>query len=173
MIDHVFIESLYENQVCTQIALVRTDRKGKHCAAYSEMIDLQGRNGAPFAEVIDEITRQILSPKFDENYIVVTYKFDKRQTVLRDLLRQSWIYMTNLAWPLAYAGMVSSLSLDSISKYNGVINQAPSTAKGNVVAIMEAYWTMMRRFKTALSVEEGARQFGGDTLEEIRKTFGF
>ena len=172
MIDHIFFEATYSAKECTEVAAVRTGRKGQHFEAFSEKVKTSRLEGITLEETLRDLKRRVCSEKYAEDYVVVALKpFEEAR--FKPLFTGNWLYLTQLAWPLAFSGLIPSLTLDSIAKYHSIANKGPGSATGNVVAIMETYWQMMRRYKTSLSAEESIRSFGGNTLEDIRKTLGF
>jgi hypothetical protein len=169
--DHIFLDSIHDGSECADLAVVRTDRKGKVIATYSEKLKTKSFMGVALADALLVMQDAILSPKFDENFMCVSHKPQRR--VIREPFGESWITLSTLAWPLAFSGLIPSITLDSIAKHYGVTNKAPKTAQGNVVALHETYWQMMRRYKTALTAEDSLRGFGGDALEKLRRELGF
>jgi hypothetical protein len=169
--DHIFLDTVFENNECVDLAVVRTDRKGKVIATYSEKLRTKAWAGVPLTDALHVMKDAILSPRFDETFMGVSHKPQRK--VIREPFGESWITLSTLAWPLAFSGLIPSVALDSIAKYHGIVNKAPKTAQGNVVALHETYWQMMRRYKTALTAEDSLRGFGGDALEKLRRELGF
>jgi hypothetical protein len=172
MIDHIFFEALYDGKEVTEIAAVRTNRKGVHFEAFSEKVKTRHLEGTLLSTALSMMTKRLLDEKYSEDYIVVAFR-EPKVIELQKALPKAWITLSNLAWPLAYSGLISSITLDSVSKHHGVVNKHANTAEGNVVTIMDTYWNMMRRYKTALSAEDGLRSAAGQGFEELRRKFGF
>lgn len=173
MIDHIFFEPLIENREVVEIAAVRTNRKGVHFEAFSEKVKTKHLEGTPLEDAIVMMTKRVLNEKYSDDYVVVVYKVPPTHNDFHKYLPKAWISLATLAWPLAYGGMIPSLTLDAISKYHGIVNKASGTAEGNVVTIMDTYWQLMRRYKTALTAEEGLRSVAGDGVEGFRRILGF
>lgn len=174
MIDHIFFEAVYEGKDCIEIAAVRTGRKGQHFEAFSEKVKGAGLEGISLDEALRDLKRRVLKETYDENYVVVGLKpFSEPRFNTKVLFTGNWLFLAQLAWPLVFSGLLPALTLDSIGKYHGVMNKSPGTATGNVVALMESYWQLMRRYKTSLTAEETVRSYGGSALEELRKSLGF
>ena len=173
MIDHIFFEALYEDNECGQIAAVRTNRKGEHVEAFEEQIKTKTMEGVSLEETMTRLKKQLLNEKYAEDYVVICLSPPKDINVFKKTLTKSWMSLKHLAWPLSYSGMIRELSLDSISKHHGIVNKRPTEATGNVVAILETYWQMMRRYKTALVAEDRLREIGGQSFESLRRGLGF
>lgn len=173
MIDHIFFEAVYEGKDCIEIAAVRTGRKGQHFEAFSEKVKTPSLEGILLDDALRDLKRRVLKETYDKNYVVVGLKPFEEPRFGKPLFSGNWLYLAQLSWPLVFSGLLPALTLDSIGKYHGIMNKSPGTATGNVVAVMESYWQLMRRYKTALTAEEAVRGYGGSALEELRKSLGF
>lgn len=177
MIDHIFFDAVVEEDRITELAAIRTNRKGDLVlASYSDPIKKDDETnvlGVSLDVAMKSLKEIILSKKFDSTYIVVGFSHPKVEAErFRKVLDGGWLYLSHLAWPMVSAQLIPSLSLESIAKSHGVFNAASGTAAGNVSCIANTYWRMMRRYKTALAAEEAARKLGGNTLESIRDFIG-
>ncbi len=197
--DHVFIELVLSDPSPNQgvilgLAAVRTDKKGKVLAAFSERVKATGKGGVIDAEMDEEsewkydhafkdvwkgLTRCILDDGFDSSFIVVARYADLYRRFLREALdnkepfpKKAWLDIIQLSWPLAYNDMVSDRSFDTLCKHLDVENLAPDTATGNSTALVAAYWKLMSRYKLALLGEETVRGIGGEPLAKLRNWIG-
>jgi hypothetical protein len=179
-LDHVFIElGLSEDNIAaasvTGMAAVRTDRKGKVLAAYSEACSIRGLDDIDIESVYGKVNDRLLRP-YAEAYVVVaqhaqTYKGILGGSCFRG---RAWLDIAQLAWPLGYCGMIHDRNLDTLAKYLGCKSKgAGGTMSGNCETLVRVYWTMMNRYRAALLAEEVIRDIGGDTLARFRKFVGF
>jgi len=183
-----------------EMAAIRTDRRGNILATTSDKIkptkpvdDDAARvngynpeaweNAATFPEAMATMRSVLLSPMFDEKFVVVAHFADFDRSFLSNACaeykepepfeKRAWICTGALAWPLVYSDMISSRSLESLCKHFGIRNPAAHTASGDATATMNVYWAMMRRYSTSLKGEEFARDIGGKTFKTVRDMLGF
>jgi len=187
--DHVFVDLAVthakpEDGEIVGIAVVRTDKKGKVLAAFSERVasaESPTFGDPDFDTVIRDMKRSILNDTFDSSYIVIAAHADTDRAYLREYTddkpevfpRRGWLDILALSWPLCYNDMISDRSFESLCRHFKVENTAPNTATGNCEALVRVYWAMMKRYKTALGGEEILREIGGTPLENVRKLVGF
>jgi DNA polymerase III epsilon subunit-like protein len=177
MLDHVFVDAKTRDG-STDVAIIRTDRKGTVRVSYSDKVTAT----LPFGVIANSIRNVILANHFSEKFIVVAHFADVDRSVLRketdaiaskELFEgRGWIDTSQMSWPLVYSGLLPNRTLDSVSKYMGVVNEAPNTAQGDVHTVMRLYWEMMRRYKTALTAEDAIRSVGGEKFDSLRKMVG-
>ena len=177
-LDHVFIElGLSENNIAvasvTGIAVVRTDRKGKVLAAYSEACSIRGLDDIDIETVYSKVESTLLKP-YSEPYVIIAqhahaYKGVLGSTCFRG---RAWLDIAQLAWPLGYCDMIPDRNLDTLAKYFNCATLSDGTMSGNCETLVRIYWAMMKRYKTSLLGEEVIRDIGGETLAGIRKFIG-
>jgi hypothetical protein len=180
-LDHVFIElGLSEDNIAaatvTGIAAVRTDRKGRVLAAYSESCSIRGLEEADIETVYANLSCALLTP-YPTQYVVISQHGNAYRGILPpECFRgKSWLDIAQLAWPLGYCDMISNRDLDTLCKHFGIkiAHDAEGSMSGNCEALVRAYWAMMQRYRTALIGEEAVRDFGGEALAGVRKFIGF
>jgi DNA polymerase III epsilon subunit-like protein len=181
------------------VAAIRCDRKGNVLATYADRVlpersvepEAANKNGyseeawrtaVSLHTALAGLRATIQHSRFEEKFVVVAHFADfdrafleaacKTAHVPQVLAGRAWICTGQLAWPLVASGLLSSRSLDSVSKYHGVVNTAPHTAMGDVVCLKDTYFEMMRRYKLALAGEDMLRTVGGPRLEAAKKWFG-
>ncbi len=184
-----------------EIAAIRADGDGTVITSYSDRVkptlpvspEAAAINGyteaawadaVPLSRAIATMRRVILSDNYEASYVVVAHfgeSYDrpmlrnacKRLGVPSLLEGRGWVDTGQMAWPMVLAGFIRSRSLECVSSYLGIQNQAPHTAKGDVTAAMSVYWEMMRRYKISLLTEQTVRTLGGEQFDSFRRMFGF
>jgi hypothetical protein len=180
-LDHVFIElGLSEDNpelaAVTGMAVVRTDRKGKVLAAYSDTAKHDGPV-APIDRLYERVRAEVLKP-YPASYVVVSQHAATYKRILGDRCfpERPWVDIAQLAWPLGYCDMISARDLDTLSKHFAVSGGeygTDGTMTGNCEILVRVYWAMMQRYRTALLGEEAVRDIGGEALASLRKFVGF
>jgi hypothetical protein len=200
MLDHIFVDvqtSMADPRKgeIISLAMVRTTSAGKPVASHSALIAPVGEvtakeydrekwiDAIPYGAAARAFENIILDGQFESKPIIVGHSADGHRAALRlaqdglgkaeFFAGRAWACTSHMAWPLVYAGIVPSRSLEAVAKYFGVVNKAPNTTQGNVVACLETYWAMMRRYRTALTAENFIDTMGGDTVKHFRSMFGF
>ena len=182
-----------------EAAAIRTDWEGNQLAAWCQKINpvspvseeaakVNGYNEKDWAEAVDFPTamRGFKSVIFENRpkFVMVAHEayFD-RLMLEENCLRVNeavplegyhrWICTRNLAWPLVYSGQVQSAKLTAIAEYYSVdfIDHKAHTATGDVQAMMQIYWKMMKRYSIAVEVEKGVKQIGGNVFANVMNFF--
>lgn len=178
-LDHVFLElALSDENIAiasvTGLAAVRTDRKGKVLAAYSESCEIRGLDSIDIDAVYQKVDSILLRP-YAEPYVVIAqhaqaYKGSLGLSVFRG---RTWLDIAQLAWPLGYCDMIPDRNLDTLAKHFGVyVKETSGTLSGDCESLCRVYWAMMKRYRMSLLGEEAIRDFGGEALAGIRKYIG-
>lgn len=183
-LDHIFVElglsedtprgKTESDYSVTGIAAVRTDRKGKVLAAYSESCSIRGLVPNDIESIYGNLSSALLLP-YPAQYVIIS----QHAATYRGLLDpayfrgKSWLDIAQLAWPLGYCDMISNRDLDTICKHFAIKIDSEGTMSGNCEALVRAYWAMMQRYRTALLSEEAIRDYGGEALAGLRKYIGF
>lgn len=178
-LDHVFLElALSDENIAiasvTGLAAVRTDRKGKVSAAYSETCAIRGLDSIDIEAVYQKVDSILLRP-YPEPYVIIAqhaqaYKGLLGPSVFRG---RAWLDIAQLAWPLGYCDMIPDRNLDTLAKHFGLrVKETEGTLSGNCESLCRVYWAMMNRYRTSLLGEEALRDFGGEALAEFRKYLG-
>ncbi len=177
-LDHVFIElGLSDDNISaasvTGMAAVRTDRKGKVLAAYSEACSIRGLDDIDIETVYSKVNDTLLKP-YPEPYVVIAQHAQAYKGLLgASCFRgRAWLDIAQLAWPLGYCDMIPDRNLDTLAKHFMCNVEAGGTMSGNCETLVRVYWAMMKRYRTALLGEEAIRDIGGETLAGIRKFIG-
>lgn len=177
--DHVFIElGLSEDNISaasvTGMAAVRTDRKGKVLAAYSEACRIRGLDAVDIDHVYKQVKETLLDP-YPEGYVVVSQHAQAYKGILGPTCFRGkpWLDIAQLAWPLGFCNMIADRNMDTLCKHFGVKMVDMGTMSGNCEALVRVYWAMMKRYRTSLIGEEAVRDFGGEALASARKFLGF
>jgi len=189
-LDHIFIDLAVSDPDPAKgeilaIAAVRTDRKGKVLAAFSDKTsrDDDEYSDADFKAAIKGMEDVILAKSFETSYIVVAHFAEIDRLFLKmacdrishkPFPKRAWLDTAQLAWPLVYNDMISERTLDSLCVHFDIERKADmiDTATGDCEALVRVYWAMMSRYKTALAGEEMVRSVGGETLIKARKMLG-
>ena len=144
--------------------------------------EIEWKESIPFESAISAFRDTIL--RYDEKYVIITHLSD----IVRPLLRaeverigkkeelfsgRAWVDVAQLAWPLTFNHMIKSRSLEALSAHFGVTLEPNQSSADNCTALLNVYNHMMRRYSTALAGEEAVREFGGETLQNIRNMIGF
>ena len=179
-LDHIFLEVGLSDENAslasvTSMAAVRTDRKGKVLAAYSEEVSIRGLEDAPLEKLYQNLAGSILGP-YSSDYVVIS----QHSNIYKGLLQKNhfrgrpWLDIAQLAWPLGFCDMISNRDLDTLCKHFEVKakSEEEGTISGNCEALVRVYWAMMKRYRAALIGEEAIRDFGGEALAGVRKFIG-
>lgn len=164
--DHIFIEVDYHNGKLDSVACVRTDRKGKVLQTFEDRI-----SGDWSKDGITRCLKEAIVLPFQDESIVVTSLLSNRLVVSPVLQDVRWLAIEQVAWPLEFCDMIGDVSLKGLSKSFGFEDSRTVTDRCSL--LVRVYWTMMRRYKTALLVEEVGRDLGGETLATVRRMFNF
>jgi DNA polymerase III epsilon subunit-like protein len=178
--DHVFVKIEIANRKPDGLAVVRVNRKGERMASFSEHVSVS----EPFPELLRRMRSEILSPRYSPEYVVVAHYPEIEREVLRKAMAEKkeevfegrmWIAVSQLLWPLVDAQMIPSVSFDVVCAYFGVDRAAGDglNVEKDCTAMVRVFFELMSRYRTALVVEEGVRDFGGPTLQSFRKVLGF
>ncbi len=177
-LDHVFIElGLSDDNIAaasvTGMAAVRTDRKGKVLAAYSEACSIRGLDDIDIESVYGKVSDTLLKP-YPEPYVVVAQNAQAYKGLLGGscFRGRAWLDIAQLAWPLGYCDMIPDRSLGTLAKHFMCNVESDGTMSGNCETLVRVYWALMKRYRTALLGEEAIRDIGGETLAGIRKFIG-
>ncbi len=182
MLDHIFVSVSASDTnprigKVENLAAIRTDRNGRQLQAYcSKLGDGWG------TDFLRYFKKAMIEP-FDSKYIVVTHNAYFVRSIIGTIGENSeetnifpgraWLDLAALAWPMAVTGMISSTSLDCLTKHFGLDGEENTTTVGDCCLTMKIYWAMMQRYKTAIAAEEMVRNAGGDTLASVRKWLRF
>lgn len=178
-LDHIFIElALSEDNIeaasVTGMAAVRTDRKGKVLAAYSESCSIRGLVDTDVEGLYGNLSSALLVP-YPAQYVIIAQHANAYKGLLgpNRFRGKTWLDIAQLAWPLGYCDMISNRDLDTLCKHFELApNVQDGTMSGNCEALVRVYWAMMKRYKTALIGEEAVRDYGGEALASLRKYIG-
>lgn len=168
--DHVFImigatSMRIEKAVITAIDILRTDDKGNQIIAmHHECKGLEN-----FNDVIDSIETIL-----DGDFVVISYfGFQFYKPLLENycdvagfkskLIKQPWISLEQIAWPLYFDGNLKDRSIEQLGKYLGII------ANDKLWLLHQCYWTLMRRLTTGIFLETKAREKGGRFFETAQQ----
>jgi hypothetical protein len=180
--DHVFVKIGMVRGKADSIAVARTDRKGTPLCSYTGAVSMSD----DFATLVSQMKREILLGQSKE-YVVVAHYPEVERTILAKEEHQGgrlevfdgrvWISTSQLVWPMVDCQMIPSTSFDSVRAYFGIaINEErtdpAATCEEECTALARIYFELMRRYRSALLVEEGVRDFGGPTLDKFRKMIG-
>lgn len=171
-LDHVFIDiGLSSTGIVTGLAAVRTDRKAKPLAAYSEGIT-EGRGyNDKLDNALENMFSVVLKP-YPADYVIVSQHAGRYRSVIDAYVQgRPWLDIAQLAWPLGFSDMIPNRDLDTLCKHFGM-KPDDGTISGNCESVVRVYWAMMKRYRTALIGEEAVRDFGGETLASLRKYIG-
>jgi DNA polymerase III epsilon subunit-like protein len=179
--DHVFVKIEVVDRKADSLAVVRVDRKGKPVCSFSDCVSV----GEDFGQLISRMKREILDERYSSEYVVVAhypeiergylsreYKSKKTDEVFNGRM---WLSVSQLVWPMVDAQMVPSVSFDVVCTYFGIDRTigAGLNAEKDCTALVRVFFELMSRYRSALIVDETVRDFGGTTLESIRKVIGF
>jgi hypothetical protein len=178
-LDHVFIElGLSDDNIAvasvTGMAAVRTDRKGKVLAAYSDSVSHSTRpNTKDGIDRLYEGLSDALIKPYPAQYVVIAQHANAyKQAVGENCFRgKAWLDIAQLAWPLGYCDMISNRDLDTLCKHFSIAIDSEGTMSGNCEALVRVYWAMINRYRVALIGEEAIRDIGGESLAKVRKFF--
>lgn len=179
--DHVFVKIEIVNRKPDALTVIRTNRQGMPVETFSECVDFQ----TDFAALVLRMQDKILAPsKYSKEYVVVAHYSEIEREILKKNYKsitevfagRTWISCSQLIWPMVEAQMVPSTSFDTACSYfgidrnKGMENKADS--ERDCVALARIFFELIKRYKSALVVEEGVRDFGGPWLEKARAMFG-
>jgi DNA polymerase III epsilon subunit-like protein len=182
--DIVFVKIEAVDHVPDSIAVARVDRKGTALCSFGECETL----GESFENILHRMKREVLDERYSKEYVVVSHYTELERTYLKKSYSPAgryagkeifegrmWLSTSQLVWPMVDAQMIPSVAFDEVCKYFGIDRAAGQglNVEKDCTALVRVFFELMRRYKTALLVEEGVRDLGGPTLAGIRSMFGF
>ena len=174
--DHLFIECLLDGEEVSDIAAVRATADKTVRATYSEKILTRSfADGVPLDTALAAMKAKLCPPTFPSTFVLVSHKASPPliKAVPNVFAECGWVYLNQMAWPLVWAQVVSAVNLEELAKAHKVGVEALESATGRVTATMNVYFAMMRRYKTALQVEETMTHLGGQALKSARDLLNF
>jgi hypothetical protein len=179
--DHVFIKIEVVNRKADGLAVVRVDRKGTPISSFSDCVSM----GEDFSALIARMKREILDERYSKEYVVVAHYPEIERAYLKKEYESKgadevfngrmWLSVSQLVWPMVDAQMIPTIAFDEVCSYFGIDRTLGSglNVEKDCTALVRVFFQLMSRYRTALIVDETVRDFGGGTLENIRKVIGF
>lgn len=179
--NHVFIyaqsTSNEKNARMAEIAAVRVSNFGPYKRADVQESFFENNTNDRF---LDDLYERIITP---EPYVLVSYSKEIVKTLLKiehehrktddKFHGRAWLDLNDLVWPLVVSGQIPNRKLETLSSHFGVSIGNHSDSSDVVVALMQIYGSLMRRYLTALKGESMIREAGGETLANLRTIIGF
>lgn len=174
--DHIFIKIDMVKGKPDSLAAARTDRKGAPLGSYLGVAS----TGETFSDLVASMRREILHGLSKEYVVIAHYAECERAILAKEYGDRPevfdgrlWISTSQLLWPLLDCQMIPSVSFESVCAYFGIgLVDVDGIAERDCTALARIYFELMRRYRSALIVEEGVRDFGGPTLDKVRKMIG-
>jgi hypothetical protein len=179
--DHVFVKIEVVNGKADGLAVARVDRKGNPICSFSDCVSV----GEDFGTLIERMKKEILDKRYSTEYVVVAHYSEIERAHLKKhyvskkadevFNGRMWLSVSQLAWPLVDAQMIPTIAFDVVCLYFGAdrVNGTGLNVEKDCTALVRVFFELMGRYRSALIVDETVRDFGGQTLESIRKVIGF
>jgi hypothetical protein len=182
--DHIFIHTTFSglgpSAKLKEIAAVRTDEKGAVLTSRNEVIDQSTENSYTFpVHIALKSIRQAMLDREDK-YVVVMYHEAHKQMIRAQedpkapiFDGRSWIDVTQLVWPMVFGGLIKDRSLKALIEFCKLPSYSGAgRADEDVTFLSRVYWSVMRKYNTALHIEDFATEVGGERLAAFRQLFG-
>lgn len=180
ILDHIFIDAKAEKLRLTELAIIRTSRRGSIISSQSEVFG----SHVPNDRIIESVELAAANATVSvpaAKLVVIGHGLGWRETLNREwervgrkpfLGRHCWIDVSDMAWPLVYAGIVQTRDLQALVNHFEIDVATLGPSAENAVAVMQVYWEMMRRYRTALHIEETGAVLAGKQFDQFRRIVG-
>lgn len=178
-LDYLFFVATQESGRITAIAAIRTGPDGKVQAAYSSKTTITGLDAT--RGVLQGMQAELVTGMSAQYVVVSFFAEHDRPTLKRESERlgfkteifpgRTWISLSQLTWPLAFADLISERSLKEMCRYYKVEYNVKD-AEEECKTLMKVFGILMRRYRTALIGEDAVSEVAGPTFEGLRKLVG-
>lgn len=181
-----------------EIAGMRTDESGRNVIAAAnerielpldstgaDALDFYGYEALAWANAMqpkrafDTVRDKLFADDASDQFCLVSHDVEGDRVMLARnatfhaaMAGRAWISTNTLAWPFNVTKQIGNRRLSTLVKYFGNPANVENEAARTVVLTRFVYFEMLRRYRTALTIEDAARTVGGDKLENVRKFFG-
>lgn len=127
--------------------------------------------------VLDSLKQKVSD--IDEKFVIVSMDGEKIRSIVKTDTKKAlyperiWIDAKQLTWPFMVNSLIGNRSLEALCAYFKVSFQPNGDSAEDCLSLMQVYTRMMQRYKVGLLADNAIRDFGGDTLEGLRKFVGF
>lgn len=186
--EYVFIHTSYkgvgEKAEIKEIAALRTNDKGEILCSRSEvLIDPVNNAGVvSFSQASRNIRETMLDQKYSSTPAIVVFH-EIHKAMIRAAEKDAdvplfdslvWVQVSQLVWPFFCFGLIKDRSLKGLVETCKLVGYSGSGSPSEDASFLSRiYFSLMRRYRTALKAEEIASELGGDKFNALRDLFGF
>lgn len=175
--DHLFIECLLDGEEISDIAAVRATADRTIRGTFSEKILTRGfADGVELDTALKAMKAKLCPPAYPSTFVLVSHKANPVviKAVQPDIFVDcGWVYLNQIAWPMVWAQVVGAVNLEELAMALKIKTEALDSATGRVAGTMNVYFALMKKYKTALQVEETMTHLGGQALKSARELLNF